>query len=78
VRALIPAWNVIAIEAACAVWAIHRRSLPLHSLGKGLHTLVAEILPMLPIGTEGLTIFDLAPVVRVLQTKFGQDTCLAV
>ena len=71
VRALVPAWNVVAIEAACAVWAIHRRALPLATLGAGVRPLVARILPMLPIGTEGVRIFDLGPIVDMLQSTFG-------
>jgi histidine ammonia-lyase len=67
VRALPPAWNVLALEAACAVWAIHRRSLPLASLGAGLQPVAAHILPILPIGNEGHTIFDLSPIVDFLQ-----------
>jgi histidine ammonia-lyase len=66
-RALAPAWNVLALEAACAVWAIHRRELPLHALGEGLQPLAAGILPLLPIGTEGVEIFDLAPIVHLLR-----------
>jgi histidine ammonia-lyase len=76
VRALVPAWNVLAIEAACAVWAIHRRSLPLDTLGSGIQPLVAQILPMLPVGFEGVTIFDLAPVVRVMQARSRKDGLL--
>jgi histidine ammonia-lyase len=77
VRALVPAWNVVAIEAACAVWAIHRRALPLDTLGEGVRSLAAHILPMLPIGTEGVAILDLEPVVRLLQATFGGGGCLA-
>ena len=36
VRALAPAWNTLAIEAACAVWAIQRRALCHSRLGRGL------------------------------------------
>jgi len=68
VRALVPAWNVVAIEAACAVWAIHRRSLPAETLGRGVRPLVEQILPMLPIGREGVAIFDLGPIVDVLKS----------
>ena len=70
VRLLVPAWNTVAIEAACAVWAIHRRSLPVRALGEGVRSLFAEILPMLPIGCEGVSIFDLGPVVEILQACF--------
>jgi len=66
-RALVPAWNVIAIEAACAVWAIHRRALPAHALGRGIQPLAAQIRPLLPIGSEGVEIFDLAPIVDLLR-----------
>lgn len=71
VRMLVPAWNVVAIEAACAAWAIHRRAIPGEALGEGLKPLVAQILPMLPIGTEGQTIFDLGPVVDLMKSAFG-------
>jgi histidine ammonia-lyase len=72
VRALVPAWNAVAIEAACAVWAIHRRSLCVETLGEGVQALVSNILPILPIGREGVTIFDLTPIVNLLQEKFGR------
>ena len=72
VRALVPAWNVVAIEAACAVWAIHRRSLAPESLGTGLQSLVRQVLPILPIGREGVVMFDLAPIVDLLQVHFRQ------
>jgi histidine ammonia-lyase len=72
VRALIPAWNTLGIEAACAVWAIHRRSLPLNMLGEGVQSIVAQILPILPIGREGLSIFDLSPIVGILQERAKQ------
>ena len=71
VRALAPAWNALAVEAACAVWAIHRRSLAVSGLGEGVRALAGEIMAMLPIDEEGVAIFDLAPVVDVLQGAFG-------
>lgn len=61
VRALPPAWNVLAIEVACAVWAIQRRGLPVDALGQGLRPLARQILALLPIGREGERVFDLAP-----------------
>ena len=67
VRALAPAWNVLAIEAACAVWAIHRRLVSVDGLGRGVQHLVSQILPVLPIGIEGVSVFDLTPVVDLLQ-----------
>jgi histidine ammonia-lyase len=71
IRSLVPAWNVVAIEVVCAVWAIHRRSLPHETLGEGVRPLLESILPILPIGSEGVAIFDLAPVVDVLKARFG-------
>ena len=68
-RALPPAWNVVAIEAACAVWAIHRRALPWEALGAGVRPLVEQIMPMLPIGREGVAIFDMTPIVDVVRTE---------
>jgi histidine ammonia-lyase len=68
-RALVPAWNVVAIEAACAVWAIHRRALPPHALGRGIQPLAAGIRPMLPIGSEGVEIFDLAPILDLVRNR---------
>lgn len=67
VRALGPAWNTLAIEAACAVWAIHRRAIPSDALGTGLRGLAVGILPMLPIGHEGAEIFDMTPIVDLLR-----------
>lgn len=71
VRMLVPAWNVVAIEMACAVWAIHRRSLPIDTLGDGVRPLVERILPILPIGIEGQQVFDLASVVNAVKSAFG-------
>jgi histidine ammonia-lyase len=71
VRSLVPAWNVVAIEAACAVWAIHRRAVPPEALGEGIRPLFEAIVPLLPIGTEGVAIFDLAPIVDLLKAQFG-------
>ena len=67
------AWTVIAIEAACGVWAIHRRGLPLDALGGGVRPVVSAILPLLPIGSEGVALFDLGPVVLALQALFKAD-----
>ncbi len=75
-RALVPAWNVLAIEAACAVWAIHRRAVPLTALGEPLRPLAARILAILPIGTEGETIFDLGRVVDILMSSFAHGPSL--
>ena len=57
----------MAIETACAVWAIHRRALDIATLGDGIRPLVERILPVLPIGTEGQRIFDLGQIVDILK-----------
>ena len=67
VRSLPPAWNVLTIEIACAVWAIHRRGIPVEALGRGLRPLAGRILALLPIGREGETVFDLAPLVDAVR-----------
>jgi histidine ammonia-lyase len=67
VRSLVPAWNVVTLEVACAVWAIHRRGVPQEALGKGLRDLAGEVLALLPIGREGEAIFDLGPLVEVVK-----------
>jgi histidine ammonia-lyase len=71
-RALVPAWTVITLEAACAVWAIHRRGLPIGALGKGVQAVAREIGGCLPIGREGERVFDLAPVVDILKSAVAQ------
>ncbi|CAM5774845.1 histidine ammonia-lyase [Labrys miyagiensis] len=71
VRCLVPAWNVVTLEIACAVWAIHRREVPTGALGRGLQPLASEILALLPIGREGETIFDLGPLVEAVKAAAG-------
>ncbi len=76
VRALVPAWNVVAIEVGCAVWAIHRRGVAAMALGGALRPLFEDVLRLLPIGTEGLRVFDLGTIVDVLKARFGAGTSL--
>lgn len=66
-RALAPAWNVLGVEAACAVWAITIRAVPVADLGNGVRAIAARVRPLLPIGREGEQLFDLGEVVTVLQ-----------
>jgi histidine ammonia-lyase len=70
-RCLAPAWNVVTLEIACAVWAVHRRSVPLDALGKGLRGLAGEFLARLPIGREGEEVFDLGPLVEAVKVAAG-------
>jgi histidine ammonia-lyase len=71
-RALPPAWNTLSVEAACAVWAIHRRSVPVDRLGRGIQALAGDILPNLPIGTEGVDVFDMTPIIGLLKSRVLQ------
>jgi histidine ammonia-lyase len=77
VRMLEPAWTVVAIEAACAAWAVHRRALDIATLGDGVKPVVERILSILPIGSEGQRIFDLGMVVDILKAEFGVTQSLA-
>lgn len=68
VRQMMPyCWNVIALELVTAVWAIHRRGIAPEQLGEGVRPVYEAVLPMLPIGREGESIFDLEPVVSWLK-----------
>jgi histidine ammonia-lyase len=68
VRQMMPyCWNVIALELATAVWAIHRRAIPEAQLGEGVRPVYKEVLPMLPIGSEGENVFDMQPIVSWLK-----------
>jgi histidine ammonia-lyase len=71
VRSLVPAWNVVTLEVACAVWAVHRRGLPIETLGLGLRPLARQILTLLPIGTEGEAIFDLGSLIDAVKAAAG-------
>jgi histidine ammonia-lyase len=70
-RAFEPAWNVLAIEAMCAAWAIRRRAIPTAALGRPLRALSEQIGAVLPIGAEGEEIFDLGAVVSLLRAAFA-------
>ncbi|MCH2547723.1 MAG: aromatic amino acid lyase [Alphaproteobacteria bacterium] len=68
VRQMMPyCWNVISLELITAVWAIHRRGVPVENLGEGIRPVYEAILPMLPIGKEGNEVFDIQPVVTWLK-----------
>ena len=59
--------TVAAIEIAVAVWAIHRRGLDPRTLGTVPRAVVEIVEPLLPIGHEGETIFDIATLVHALE-----------
>lgn len=68
VRQMMPyCWNVVALELATAIWAIHRRGIAPEMLGQGIRPVYEAVQPMLPIGREGEKVFDLAPVVTWLK-----------
>lgn len=67
VRALRPAWTVLAVEAVCAAWAVDRRGLAIEALGEGLRDELRAIRDVLPIGREGVEVFDLGVVVELLR-----------
>lgn len=73
VRSLVPAWNVITLEIACAVWAIQRRGIAAEAIGARMQPLYRQIRSMLPIGTEGEAIFDLGPLVEAVKTAVGPN-----
>ncbi|NYZ12386.1 aromatic amino acid lyase [Azospirillum sp. RWY-5-1] len=75
-RMIEAAWTVVTIEAATAAWAIHRRGVPADALGRGLRPAVGVILPLLPIGSEGERVFDLAPLVDAVRAE-AQAICSA-
>lgn len=60
-------WTVLAVEAICAAWAIHRRDIPAEKLGRGTGPMYQTLLPLLPIGHEGDAIFDIGIVISVLR-----------
>ncbi|WP_168990535.1 aromatic amino acid lyase [Aureimonas flava] len=71
VRSFESAWTVVALETACAVWAVHRRDVPVGEIGEGLRALAQGVRDTLPIGREGQAIFDLGPVVDLVKAAGG-------
>lgn len=59
--------TIAAIEIVVAVWAIDRRGLPWDALGETPQRIVELIRPLLPIGTEGEQVFDLAVIQQALE-----------
>ncbi|HEX7388529.1 MAG TPA: aromatic amino acid lyase [Acidiphilium sp.] len=68
-RLLAPAWNLVTVEAVCAAWAITRRGLDPVTLGARTGALYARLRPILPIGTEGNSIYDLSGARAVVQDE---------
>jgi histidine ammonia-lyase len=64
--------TVCAIEVAVGVWAIDRRGLAPDRLGTVPRLVTEAIRPLLPIGTEGLSALDLAPIIDAVAAVAGR------
>ena len=60
-------WKIATIELIIAVWAIHRRRIPVEDLGAGVRDIYDVIRPFLPINTESDAPFSLAPVINAVK-----------
>lgn len=67
-RILEAARQILSIEIIVSVWAINKRELPVSTLGEGLRDFATEITPLLPIGTEGMDVFSIVPIVEALRS----------
>ena len=70
-RQLDAGWKIATIELIIAVWAIHRRRIPVEDLGAGVRDIYDVIRPFLPINTEGDAPFSLAPVIDAVKNYHG-------
>lgn len=68
-RMLDAAWKVLAIEMIISVWAIQRREIAVHQLGEGLRGYFNAVLKWLPIGSEGVEVFSIDPIVALLRNE---------
>ena len=70
-------WKIVTVEMVIAAWAIHRRGIAADRIGVGLRGLHERILPLLPVGREGYTPFDLGPLEEMVKLEFigkeGED-----
>lgn len=66
-RQLDAVWKIAALEMMIAVWAIHRRKLPLEDLGQDVREVYETLRPLLPIGKEGIEVFDLSVVMDAVK-----------
>ncbi len=61
-------WKIATLEMMIGAWAIHRRELPLEELGQGIRPVVSSLIPLLPIGREGVEgQFDMEPVLELIK-----------
>ncbi len=61
-------WKIAGLELMIALWAMKRRRLRKADLGRGIRPAMEILGEMLPIGREGDTIFDIAPLIAELQS----------
>lgn len=61
-------WKIAGLELMIALWAMKRRRLRKADLGRGIRPAMEIMGEMLPIGREGDTIFDIAPLIAELQS----------
>lgn len=66
-RQLDAGWKIATVELIIAVWAIHRRRIPVEELGVGVRGIYEVVRPLLPINTEGDTPFSLTPVIEAVK-----------
>lgn len=66
-RQLDTGWKIVAIELMIAIWAIHRRRIPMDDLGIGVRHAYETIRPLLPINKEGEEPFSLSPVIEAVK-----------
>ncbi|MFD2263874.1 aromatic amino acid lyase [Lacibacterium aquatile] len=67
-RLLEDAWVLVTLESAIAAWAIDLRGIATDVLGEGLRGIQTGLRPQLPIGVEGITPFDLRPLVDYIRS----------
>jgi histidine ammonia-lyase len=60
-------WQIVTVEILTALWALSLRDIHPNSIGAQLRPLAAKILPRLPIGREGESVFDLTPLVEIVR-----------
>ncbi len=75
-RVIDAGWKIAGLELMIAVWAMKRRRLNKENLGRGIRPAFQIIGKMMPIGREGETIFDIAPLIAELQSGDLLDRAL--
>ena len=63
-------WKIVTVEMVIAAWAIRRRGISTERIGTGLRELQEKIQPLLPVGKEGYTPFDLGPLEEMIRAEF--------